>query len=131
MADRLTREGMAAYARDVLPKMIAPGTIAAQPATAAHVLAMMQGTAPAGAAAALRGRAERPDYVPLLGRIRVPTLIVVGSEDEFTPVGDAEFLQRSIAGSELVVIPEAGHMPNLERPADFNRALDTFLRRIG
>jgi len=130
MAERLTREGMDAYARDVLPRMIAPRTIAEQPATAAHVLAMMLDTAPAGAAAALRGRAERPDYVPLLGNITVPTLIVVGSDDEFTPVSDAEFLHKNIAGSELAIIPNAGHMPNLEYPDDFNRAFDTFLHRL-
>ena len=60
-ADRLLREGMGPYADEVLPMMLAPHNIEALPALTEHVLAMMRGTSPEGAAAALRGRAERPD----------------------------------------------------------------------
>jgi pimeloyl-ACP methyl ester carboxylesterase len=59
MADRLLREGMAGYADEVLYKMVAPY---ADARVAAHVRRMMTATPPEGAAAALRGRAERPDY---------------------------------------------------------------------
>lgn len=62
MADRLLREGMTAYANAVLPQMLAPRNIDAFPAVAEHVLAMRCATDPAGAAAALRGRADRPAY---------------------------------------------------------------------
>ena len=82
-----------------------------------------------GAAAALKGRAERQDYTGLLGAIAVPTLIVVGSLDEFTPVPDAKFMHDRIPNSELVVIEGAGHMPNLERTAEFNAALGAFLKK--
>ena len=75
MADRLEREGMDAYASEVLPKMIAPATIQEQPAVARHVFQMMQRTHPAGAAASLRGRADRRDYTPLLAKIDVPALM--------------------------------------------------------
>lgn len=127
-AERLLREGMHDYAEEVLPKMIAPATIEKQPAVAAHVLSMMRGTSPKGAAAALRGRAERPDYTPLLPQINVPTLIVVGSRDEFTPISDAEFMRHRIRGSKMAVIEGAGHMPNLENPAEFNRVVEEFLK---
>jgi cystathionine gamma-synthase len=88
---------------------------------------MMRGTAPAGAAAALRGRAERPDYVGLLSELTVPALVLVGSDDEFTPVADARLLAERIPGSALTVIPDAGHLPNLEQPTAFNQALGRFL----
>ncbi len=127
-AERLLREGMDKYADEVLPKMIAAETIIKQPKVAAHVLSMMRGTSPKGAAAALRGRAERPDYTPLLPQISVPTLIVVGSRDEFTPVSDAEFMWQRIPDSKLAVIEEAGHMPNLEKPVEFNRIVADFLK---
>lgn len=130
MADRLLREGMDGYAKEVLPKMVAPANIQRFPAVAEHVLGMMRRTPPEGAAAALRGRAERPDYVASLSRVRVPTLIVVGSDDEFTPIDDARLMHRIIPGSTLVVIEGAAHMPNLERPAEFNEALSTFLDSI-
>jgi pimeloyl-ACP methyl ester carboxylesterase len=129
-AERLLLEGMHDYAEEVLPKMIAQETIEKQPAVAAHVLAMMRGTSPKGAAAALRGRAERPDYSPLLPQINVPTLIVVGSLDEFTPVADAEFMRDRLPNSKMAVIEGAGHMPNLENPAEFNRIVEEFLKTV-
>ncbi|HEY1325158.1 MAG TPA: alpha/beta hydrolase [Streptosporangiaceae bacterium] len=130
LADRLEREGMGGYAQEVLPKMIAPYNIAAMPGVAGHVLTMMRGAPPAGAAAALRSRAERPDYTGLLPAIDVPVLVVVGRDDEFTPIADAEFMRKHIGDAALVIIDGAGHMPNLEREAEFNDALQAFLSRL-
>lgn len=130
LAGRLLREGMAPYAEEVLPKMVAPHNIEALPAVATHVLDMMRGTSPTGAAAALRGRAERPDYVDMLSRISVPTLIVVGRDDEFTPVSNAAFMHERIPNSTLIVIDGAGHMPNLERQNEFNGAVQHFLDSV-
>ncbi|WP_199430099.1 alpha/beta fold hydrolase [Qaidamihabitans albus] len=127
LADRLVREGMAPYAAEVLPKMVAPHNIRTLPDVAEHVLGMMRATSPEGAAAALRGRAERPDYVDMLAEIAVPTLVVVGADDEFTPVDVAESVHERIPGATLAVIEGAAHMPNLERPDEFNRALHALL----
>ncbi|MGW7489858.1 alpha/beta fold hydrolase [Streptomyces sp. NPDC054786] len=130
MAERLLREGMDGYAHEVLDKMVSPHTIASRPDVAAHVLGMMTTTAPEGAAAALRGRAERPDYTELLSRIAVQTLVVVGTEDAYTPVSDARDIHERIPDSRLTIIEHAAHMPNLERPDAFNAALDAFLRSL-
>lgn len=127
MADRLLTEGMDGYAAEVIGKMIAPANVTALPGVAAHVRNMMRGTAPEGAAAALRGRAQRPDYRDLLARVSVPALVVVGTDDEYTPVSDAEYMHGRIPDSTLAVIDGAAHMPNLERPAEFNAALRAFL----
>jgi len=70
MADRLLREGMKPYTAEVLDQMLAPQTIATRPVLAAAVQAMMEATDPTGAAAALRGRAERPSYEPVLANSR-------------------------------------------------------------
>ncbi|MGP3954241.1 alpha/beta fold hydrolase [Streptomyces sp. 7N604] len=127
MADRLLREGMGGYADEVLSKMVAPYNVEALPDVARHVHRMMGGAPPEGAAAALRGRAERPDYTEMLPRITVPALVVVGRDDEYTPVADAEFMAERIPDAELAVIEGAAHMPNLERPAEFNAVLHRFL----
>lgn len=58
--------------------------------------------------------AERPDYTTVLATVTVPTLIIVGDRDEYTPVADARFLQEHIHGSQLVVIADASSSPNLE-----------------
>jgi 3-oxoadipate enol-lactonase len=130
LADRLLREGMAAYADEVLSKMVAPANVDAMPAVAKHVSTMMRNTSPVGAAAALRGRAERRDYLDLLSSLTTPTLVVVGAEDEFTPVDVARGMHDRIADSSLAVIPGAGHLPNLERAEAFDAVLRDFLEGL-
>lgn len=127
MADRLQREGMTQYAKEVLPKMMTPANIGRLPDVASHVLEMMTGTNPFAAAAALRGRAERMDYTAVLKKVRVPTLVVVGAEDAFTPVADAEDIAACVPNARLSVIEAAGHLPNLEQAQAFNKLLENFL----
>ncbi|WP_435058778.1 alpha/beta fold hydrolase [Streptomyces sp. bgisy060] len=126
MADRLLREGMRGYADEVLDRMVAPHNTHAAP----HVHRMMCATDPVAAAAALRGRAERPDYRETLAALAVPALIVVGREDTYTPVADAEEMHALLPHSTLAVIERAAHLPNLERPEEFDAALDAFLRSL-
>ncbi|MFF7179990.1 alpha/beta fold hydrolase [Streptomyces sp. NPDC008121] len=127
VADRLLAggaEAMRRYADEVLDRMAAPYNTHAAP----HVHRMMCATDPAGAAAALRGRAERPDYRDLLTTVTVPALVVVGRDDTYTPVADAEAMHAALPHSTLVVVERAAHLPNLERPAEFDAALAEFLR---
>jgi pimeloyl-ACP methyl ester carboxylesterase len=130
MADRLEREGMSGYADETLPRMIAPASITALPDVAAHVLSMMRAAPPAGAAAALRGRALRPPYEDTLRQFDGPALIVAGTEDAFTTRADVDAMHGALAHSELVWMEGVGHMPNLERPEAFIAALLRFLRRV-
>jgi pimeloyl-ACP methyl ester carboxylesterase len=127
MADRLLAEGLRGYADEVLERMVAPY---ASTEVKAHVHGMMTATAPEGAAAALRARARRPDYGPLLPRVRVPALVVVGADDTFTPVSDALALHAALPDAELHIVDGAAHMPNLERPDVFDQALEEFLARV-
>src|SRR2546428_6530 len=78
----------------------------------------------------LRAMAQRPDSTPVLSSIRVPTLIVVGEDDKATPVSSARTMHEAIPGSRLVIIPEAGHVSNLEQPEPFNAALRDFLQAL-
>jgi 3-oxoadipate enol-lactonase len=130
MADRLLNEGMEPYAQEVLPKMVTPANLIALPRVADHVRAMMRATNPIGAAAAVRGRAERPDYAETLARVDVPAAVVVGDEDAFTTRADAERMSTLLKQSELVWMKGVGHMPNLEREAEFNEALARLLVRV-
>ena len=57
----------------------------------------------------------------------VPTLILVGDEDQVTPVSLSEELNDRIPGSELQVIGKAGHLANAEQPQTFNAAIESFL----
>jgi len=80
-----------------------------------------------GIAAASRAMASRPDATPLLPTIHCPTLVVVGEEDVLTPPAASEEITRGIPGAELVIVPRAGHMSNMEQPTAFNLALARFL----
>jgi 3-oxoadipate enol-lactonase len=130
-ADRLEREGMDAYADEVIYKMLKPEHVKSMPAVAEHVVKMMKGTSPLGAATALRARAERIDYLgKVFPKINIPCLAIVGREDEFTPVAKAEEMQQNLENCKMVVIEDSGHMPNLEHPDEFNKAVLSFLAGI-
>ena len=64
-----------------------------------------------------------------LGGIKVPTMVVVGSEDRLTTVDMARELAAEIPGAELTIIDDAGHLVNIEKPAEFNAAVLGFLKR--
>ena len=68
------------------------------------------------------------DQRDLLPRIAVPTLLLWGELDARSPLAIAHELQQAIPNSELVVIPGAGHVSNLEQPEAFNDAVRRFCR---
>jgi 3-oxoadipate enol-lactonase len=86
-----------------------------------------------GSANTMRGfQGERPslyDFEADIKRIKVPTLIVVGDEDE--PCLEPSFLMKHwISTSGLVVLPKTGHVVNQEEPALFNDAVADFISRV-
>jgi 3-oxoadipate enol-lactonase len=78
----------------------------------------------------LQAMKTRPDSSDQLTAIDVPTLIMVGEEDGITPPDAARTMHEHIGGSRLVVIPDAGHLSNLESPEAFNGALADFLKSL-
>ena len=74
---------------------------------------------------------DRPDSRPTLPTIDVPTLVVVGENDELTPPHEAVAIASGIAGAKLVTIPESGHLPPLERPGAFLASLRALLAEVG
>ncbi|MCQ4153497.1 MAG: alpha/beta hydrolase, partial [Archaeoglobi archaeon] len=63
-------------------------------------------------------------------RIEKPTLLIVGEKDALLPVEKSKELNKLIRGSKLVVIPEAGHCVQLERPAEVNSEIEKFLKEL-
>ena len=127
LVDKVRKDGAAAAADAFLPKLLGKTTQSEQPALMDRIREAILGTPPQGIIDALAGLAARADSTPSLREIRVPTLVLCGEEDEITPVADSEVLHRGIAGSRIAVIPKAGHLSNLEKPAAYNEALAGFL----
>ena len=121
---RLAADGPRGVAAQMLPKLLSPG---ADPEVVDVVRRMIESTGAPGIDAAIGALMDRPDSTPLLPRINVPTLVVVGDADVITPPADSEAMQRAIPRSVLTVIAGAGHLANLEQPRAFSRALEDFL----
>lgn len=85
---------------------------------------------PAGVAAAARALATRADSYPTLAQIACPTLVVCGDEDEITAPDMLREMHAQIPGSQFELIPGAGHVPPVEQPEAFARALAGFLKRL-
>lgn len=98
---------------------------------ACRIFAMMLATPPDGAAAALRGRAQRPDYSRLLSSLAVPAIVIVGAHDAHASETVVQQLVGALPDPELVRLADSGHLPNLEEPERFNEAVRAFAQRVG
>jgi pimeloyl-ACP methyl ester carboxylesterase len=129
MAETIEAEGTDALARAMFPKLLAKQTIETRPDLVEGLRQVMLHADPKGVAAAQRGMAARPDSTERLASIDVPTLVVVGEEDQITPVDEMRQLAKAIPASQFAVVSRAGHMSPLENPTEFNSILMEFLRR--
>jgi pimeloyl-ACP methyl ester carboxylesterase len=120
-------KGLAWVADEMTPKLLRPTP---DPRVVKQVRDLVHAGTPAGVAAAQRGMARRPDSFATLPGITCPTLVVVGAEDGLTPPAESVRMAKAIPGARLVTIPGAGHLPNLENPAAFDEALESFVERL-
>ncbi len=130
------REKMAAIARKdgnrpivemMLPRMTAPDASRDSVQVVKHLREIMRDCPAETIALACEAMSQRDDQSTALASIPVPTLILVGEEDQITPPALAEFMQTQIPRATLAVIPSAGHMAPLEQPDSVTQALLAFL----
>lgn len=127
---RIVRENGTPALIEQLPAGLLGGpTLEKKPDVVQKVKELMDNPA-AGFIGGLEAMKKRPDSTPDLNRVKLPTLILVGENDGLTPVEAARKLHEHIGGSRLVVLPEAGHLSNLEAPEAFNGALAEFLTEL-
>jgi 3-oxoadipate enol-lactonase len=126
--DQVEKEGTAGLIEAMPAALLGEKTRANKPDVVEEVRRLMSNS-PAGYVGALEAMKTRPDSTGDLASIDVTTLIVVGEEDTLTPPDFSRSMHEAIGGSRLVVIPEAGHLSNLEAPDAFNGALAEFLER--
>jgi 3-oxoadipate enol-lactonase len=125
-ARTLDEQGMKPVAEEMSARLFGPSP---DPELTAQIMAMMLATNPAGAAAAVRGRAERPDYQPVLTALSAPALVCTGDHDSYSTAEITRELAGCLADPEVVLLAGAGHLPNLEQPDEFNQHLLSFLTR--
>lgn len=130
VAEEVLVKGSAVVARAMLPRLLAAATRDEAPEVVDRVRSMMENTAPASIARAQRAMAERPDSTGDLAGIDVPVLVVTGEEDVLTGPAEARAMVDALPRATLALIPGAGHLSPVERPAAFNAALYAFLRSL-
>jgi 3-oxoadipate enol-lactonase/4-carboxymuconolactone decarboxylase len=116
--------GMGAIADGVIARWVTPDFLDAGPA---HGLRrMLLCTDPEGYAGAAEAIAECNLSVPT-AKLAVPTLILVGEQDQATPLSSAEALRDAIVGAELKILPGAAHIPTMQVPDLVSDAMRRFL----
>ncbi|MEO6303776.1 MAG: alpha/beta fold hydrolase, partial [Bacteroidia bacterium] len=87
-------------------------------------------TSPKTIIATLKAMALREEKCSILNKINVPALIICGKEDMLTPIARSEILFKGINNSSIKIISDAGHLSNLEQPAEFNKCLANFIATL-
>jgi len=127
---KLAREqGMAALVDSTLARWFTEPFRKAQPAVMARIAEGIRSTPVAGFAGCCDAIAKI-DVLDRLKEIDCPALVIVGEDDHGTPPDMARQIQANLRGSELLIIPSAAHLSNIEQPAVFNRAMLDFLAKV-
>jgi 3-oxoadipate enol-lactonase len=124
------QRGVPAAVSGLQTKLMAPDTYTRRPDLVKTVKAMTESTPLEGVIGDLLGMRERPDSLATLAAFERPTLILHGAEDQIIPISEAEEMQATLPDSRLEIIPEAGHLLNLEQPQAFNTAVRRFLMQF-
>jgi len=129
-ADVMER-GTEPFFESMVPKLMGETTRTTRPDLVDGALRMMRKMSPEDVAMVQRGMAERPDSMPTLKTINVPTLILTGDEDLLTGVPEAELMRRNISGSQIKVVAKAGHYSPWEQPEEVGKIMRQFLDSVG
>jgi 3-oxoadipate enol-lactonase len=123
----VSERGVEPFFQSMVPRLIGKTTRDTRPDRVEGALRMMRKMSPEDVSQVQRGMAERLDSISTLKTINVPTLIVTGDEDILTGPPEAEVMQRNIPGSEMKIMPRAGHFSPWEQPELVGTVLRQFL----
>jgi pimeloyl-ACP methyl ester carboxylesterase len=126
-ANDVLHRGTEPFLESMIPRLLSGTTRETRPDLVDGALRMMRKMSPEDIAQVQRGMAERPDSVETLKTIDVPVFLLTGEEDGMTGANEAEFMRQRIPGSQMSVIPKAGHYAAWEQSEAVARILRQFL----
>jgi len=129
-AAEVVERGTEPFFESMVPKLLGQTSRDSRPDLVDGALGMMRKMSAGNIAQVQRGMAERPDSLPDLKTINVPTLLITGDEDILTGPAEAELMRQNIPGSELKIIPRAGHYSPWEQPGEVGQLLRQFFDSI-
>jgi len=127
---KLRAEGVVHYVDNFLTVALSAHTREHQQDVIATARKLMLDSGIDGMASALVALAARTDSTESLSQIKVPTLVLAGEHDAITPVPVMRAMADKIPNAEFHVLPNAGHLSNLEAPELFNQRLIEHVRRV-
>ncbi len=130
LIENIREHGMEAVVEANLPRLLSPENYHVRPDLVADLSRTIRQNDPSGTIAAAGALANRPDSTPLLGKIKIPTLVICGKDDQLVSAEVARKMAQAIPDWQLSIVPHAGHLSNLENPEFFNQALQTFLKGL-
>jgi 3-oxoadipate enol-lactonase len=130
VADEVRQRGTQQFFEGFLPKVLGETTRRSRPDLVEGALRMMRKMSAEDVAGTQLGLAERPDSIPTLRTINVPTLVITGDEDTMTGLQEAELMKRNIPGAQMKVVAKAGHYSPWEQPEEVGRVLRQFLDSV-
>lgn len=130
LADTIQEIGMLKYTQKDIHKYINLEIIRGDSEVYQHLFKMMTKTTVAGAVAAHKGRAERRNNFEYLKKIDLPTLVIAGEKDYFFSVEVVEKVAKEIPNAQFEIIHGSGHLPNMEKPEQFNALMTKFYQSL-
>jgi len=126
----IKKNGLNDYAHESIKNLFAPMSLLTKDTEIASVREMIVNTSRQSIYNSLNALANRKDTSDILSHIKIPVLILVGSEDKITPPEMAESMHKKIAGSQLNIVEHAGHLSNMENPFEFNYQIRKFIASV-
>jgi 3-oxoadipate enol-lactonase len=123
-----TTQGMEPLVEPTLKRWFTEEFLNRRPPVVEKVAGMIRATPAAGYVGCCHA-IPKINLTERLHQVRCPTQVIVGEQDVGTPVAMSRAIHEAVPGSELVIIPDASHLSNLEQPEAFSRALLGFLGR--
>ena len=127
VADDVLQRGTEHFFEGMAQRLLGETARRSRPDLVEGALRMMRKMSSDDVAGVQRGMADRPDSVPMLKTISVPTLIITGDEDIMTGLPEAELMRKNIPASQMNVVAKAGHYSPWEQPEEVGNLLRQFL----
>jgi 3-oxoadipate enol-lactonase len=127
LIDNVKAKGAQAVIDSMMPKLFAPESYDIMPDVVAELKEIIESNSAAGIVNAAYALADRADSTPDLAEINLPVLVLVGEQDQITPLDMSRTIATYVPGAILEIVPDAGHVSNLENPVFFNDRLRAFL----
>ncbi len=127
MVSLVLKHGPGSIASSMIPNLISKITQQTQPEIVKFLTETIESTNREGIAASQRGMAERNHFSEQIADIQIPTLCIVGSEDQLTPPDVMKTMCAQIPLARYIEIPDVGHMSTMEAPDSVNVAIEEFI----